>query len=110
MNDYSLELKRLREQKGFPDVLAQAQTIIRQSGLLSFLEIKGRVNLKDDKGNIKPPDALAHEASRSAGYMEAIRDIMNFHEIYLKDTVPDQFKVSADFGGTQANVLNGVLS
>lgn len=95
--------------KNNPNALAYYTTAVSdlvRSGVIEFMRERARVVIV---GGGTDPQAMATQAARSAGYMQALDDILYFRELHIDSVIP-LARVPLDFGGTDRAILSGDMT
>lgn len=97
-------LQALREKDGFLALYNSGMSALYQSGIFEFLRERARPGIKGLGSDIQ---ALATSAAYSAGYNDAIEDLLNFRDLWF-DTV--NTKIPMNFGAVDLALAKGDLT
>lgn len=98
-------LDRLRSNEAFLALYTEGMSLLYQSGIFEFLREKGLPSIIGFGENVQ---ILATQAARSAGYNEAINDMLKFKELYLESRAP-QTLPKPEYGGVDRALNKGDL-
>lgn len=90
---------------GFLTMYSKSVQTLEEIGFIDFLRERARPFISGVGDNSQ---SLATQAARSAGYFEAIDDLVKFKELYVS---PRQFKEKAtpDYGGIKESLKQGFI-
>lgn len=97
-------LASIKENSAFSGLYYEGMSMLNRSGILEFLKERSRITIQGAEGDVQK---MASLAAWSAGYSDAVTDLLNFREMYLD---PQDFKPAVmDFGALDSALENGDL-
>lgn len=103
-------MSKLDELKGNSAVLVmheRALSILKDIGFLDFLKERAKPHIRGLGDN---PQILATQAARSAGYFEAIDDLIDFKERFWRDHDGHPVQIPMDYSGLKTSVQQGYMT
>lgn len=99
----SKTLKTILQNDNFLAVYNEALSSLHRIGIFDFLKERGQPQIIEMGKDVH---VMATQAARSAGYMEAINDLLNFREFYL-DTSNPLARAVPDYGALDLALKRG---
>ncbi len=101
-----IELQTLKNDAGFMQKYSALKELLRSSNIINILRQFGRPVISEGGSNIY---RTATQAAFSAGYNQALDDILYFKELYMQETTKTN-NVKAHFGALDIALSKGDLT
>lgn len=100
-------LEVLKENPGSIAIYEDGMSLLFKSGVISYLYERAMPQIIREGTDVQ---VMATQAARSAGYSEALADLINFVEKFINVSDNSKIPVRADFGALTASVKKGDLT